>query len=218
MLCCVPAIAFTIVSDVCVLKMAHLTHYSFIFVRRQHPTELVFGRVLGRGGFCVVNEVAEVNLKSSGPGDDHENKSGDKDQAYKRGFIKARCLRDGKARYAVKQLSEESCANKSMFLKGIIDLAIEAKFLAVLDHPHVIKMRGLSSFGPFNAPGYFLILDKLTETLEDRIRKWVKTASKTKGVLGKVTGGKKRKAKMILEKAHVAYDLATALKFMHSNG
>lgn len=192
--------------------------YSFIFVRRLHPTELVLGRVLGRGGFCVVNEVTEVNLKPSGPGDDHEKKSGDKDQAYKRGFIKARCLRDGKARYAVKQLSEESCADKSMFLKGTIDLAIEAKFLAVLDHPHVIKMRGLSSFGPFNAPGYFLILDKLTETLEDRIRKWVKTASKTKGVLGKVTGGKKRKAEMILEKAHVAYDLATALKFMHSNG
>ena len=135
-----------------------------------------------------------------------------------RGFIKARCTRDGGARYAVKQLSDESREDKTKFLKGTIDLAIEAKFLAVLDHPHIIKMRGASSFGPFDAPGYFLVLDKLTETLEDRLRKWVKTESKTKGVLGKVTGGKKKKGKMTLEKAHVAYDLATALKFMHSNG
>lgn len=179
---------------------------------------MVLGRVLGRGGFCVVNEVKAVKLNSSGPGDDHEKKSGEKDQGYMRGFIKARCIRDGSARYAVKQLSEESRQDKTKFLKGTIDLAIEAKFLAVLDHPHIIKMRGASSFGPFDAPGYFLVLDKLTETLEDRLRKWVKTETKTKGVLGKVTGGKKKKIKMVLEKAHVAYDLATALKFMHSNG
>lgn len=87
-----------------------------------------------------------------------------------RGFIKARCTRDGGARYAVKQLSDESREDKTKFLKGTIDLAIEAKFLAVLDHPHIIKMRGASSFGPFDAPGYFLVLDKLTETLEDRLR------------------------------------------------
>ena len=192
-----------------------LTHLCIV---PKQITELVLGRVLGRGGFCVVNEVKAVNLNSSGPGDDHEKKSGEKDQGYMRGFIKARCIRDGGARYAVKQLSEESRQDKTKFLKGTIDLAVEAKFLAVLDHPHIIKMRGASSFGPFDAPGYFLVLDKLTETLEDRLRKWVKTESKTKGVLGKVTGGKKKKDKMTLEKAHVAYDLATALKFMHSNG
>jgi serine/threonine protein kinase len=190
---------------------------SFI-VHRAPIKELVLGRVLGRGGFCVVHEIKAVNLNPSGPGDDHEKKSGDKDQIYTRGFIKARCLRDGQPRYAIKQLSEESRADKTRFLKGTIDLAIEAKFLAVLDHPHIIKMRGAASFGPFDAPGYYLILDKLVETLEERLRKWVKTNSRTKGVLGKVTGGKKRQDKLILEKAHVAYDLATALKFMHSNG
>lgn len=178
--------------------------------------ELVLGKVLGRGGFCVVHEVKAVKLNSSGAGDSHEKNSGEKEPAYTRAFIQARCIRDGEPRYAIKQLSEESRADKTKLLKGAIDLAIEAKFLAVLDHPHIIKMRGASSSGPFE-PRYYLLLDKLYDTLEVRLKKWGKSETKTKGVLGKMTGGKKRKDKLTLEKAHVAYDLATALKFMHEN-
>lgn len=178
--------------------------------------ELVLGRVLGRGGFCVVHEVKTVKLNLSGAGATHESNSGEKEPAYTRAFIQARCIRDGVPRYALKQLSEESRSDKTKLLKGTIDLAVEAKFLAVLDHPHIIKMRGASSSGPFE-PNYYLVLDKLYDTLEERLRKWGKTEGKTKGVLGKMTGGKKRKDKLVLEKTHVAYDLSTAFKFMHEN-
>ena len=56
------------------------------------------------------------------------------------------------------------------------DLALEAEFLASLQHPNIIKLRGISSHGPAGfgegPRGYFLVLDRLTETLDERLRKW----------------------------------------------
>lgn len=56
------------------------------------------------------------------------------------------------------------------------DLALEAELLTHLQHPHIIKIRGITYSGPagfaLGAKGYFLIIDRLFETLDARIRKW----------------------------------------------
>ena len=61
------------------------------------------------------------------------------------------------------------------------DLALEAEFLASLNHPHIIKLRGMAFDGTSgfeNGPtGYFLIIDRLFETLDDRIKSWAKKSS-----------------------------------------
>ena len=55
-------------------------------------------------------------------------------------------------------------------------MALEAEFLAKLDHPNIIKLRGLTHSGAAgfaNGPcGYFLIIDRLFETLRERIKRW----------------------------------------------
>lgn len=58
------------------------------------------------------------------------------------------------------------------------DLAQEAEFLASLNHPHIIKLRGMAFNGTSGfetgPTGYFLIMDRLFETLADRIQRWAK--------------------------------------------
>lgn len=179
--------------------------------------ELRLGRVLGRGGFCVVNEIKKINLIDGTGASMDKQSERTKDEAYHRSYLHERCVRNGDARYAIKVLLPECSSDPGRYLKGSVDLAAEAKFLAVLEHPNIIKMRGLSSGGHF-AEGNFLVLDRLYDTLEQRFRKWGKSFKKTKGVLGKITGAKKNKNKLIVERLHVAHDLAGALKYMHEQG
>ena len=69
--------------------------------------------------------------------------------------------------------------NPEKFASGVVDLAMEAHMLAALDHPNILQIRGVASSGPRGLlegcfDDYFLIIDKLSETLEDRICTWVK--------------------------------------------
>jgi len=65
------------------------------------------------------------------------------------------------------------------------DLALEAEFLASLSHPHIMKLRGLAFNGASGfetgPTGYFLIIDRLFETLVDRIQRWAKSSAIEKG-------------------------------------
>ena len=59
-------------------------------------------------------------------------------------------------------------------------MALEAEFLSSLNHPHILKLRGLAYNGTFGfetgPTGYFLIIDRLFDTLVDRIQRWTKSS------------------------------------------
>lgn len=59
------------------------------------------------------------------------------------------------------------------------DLALEAELLASLVHPNIIKLRGISHGGAEafeNGPkGYFLVIDRLFDTLDSRMKRWRNT-------------------------------------------
>ena len=59
------------------------------------------------------------------------------------------------------------------------DLVLEAELLASLSHPNIIKLRGITysgSAGFADGPcGYFLVIDRLQETLDQRIKLWRET-------------------------------------------
>jgi len=75
-----------------------------------------------------------------------------------RNFVAKNYLRKGKdARYAIKEMSPDILRDPERFVAGMIDLAIEAKFLAVLRHPNIIKMRATASSTPYNS-SYFVLL------------------------------------------------------------
>jgi hypothetical protein len=186
-------------------------------------TELEIGRVLGRGGFCVVSEVTKITLEetvesekssSVSPGGD---KIRDEHQIHNfvqdRGFMETHCVRQGKdCRYAIKRLQESSAGDTQTFINGVVDLALEARFLSVIRHPNIIKMRGMALGTPFDWK-FFVVLDRLYDIMSTRLIKWKKQIPKGMGKLMD-RGGKKELAFWV-ERCTVAYDLACALKHLH---
>jgi serine/threonine protein kinase len=144
---------------------------------------------------------------------DHEDEGYDH---ITRGFMKDHCLRNGEARYAIKRI-KSTLVGEEEITNAAIDLAREAEFLAALDHPHIVRIRGT-----INMPGhpkYSLILDRLYDTLEVKMKKWavdVKSyQGRFKGWIGK---NKIMLDKMWMDRMVAAYDLACAMAYLHSRG
>jgi hypothetical protein len=135
-----------------------------------------------------------------------------------RKFMEIHCLR-GKnkdCRYAIEKL-QTSCRNDatgSTFVNGIVDLAVEARFVSVLRHADIIKMRAMSIGTPYNDQ-FFVILDRLYDTLTTRLVKWKK--QKPMGMKKLLDRGGKKELAGYIERLEFAYDLACALKYLHES-
>ena len=128
-----------------------------------------------------------------------------------RGFMKDHCIRQGAARYAIKTLKLD--LNPECIPGALLDLAIESKFLEVLSHPNIIKMRGMGSDpGHLN---FYIILDRLYCTLSEKRNFWYKEKRNlSRGlIIGKEN---KSKLKNIFRDRLIAmYDVARAMKYIH---
>ena len=175
-----------------------------------------------------MSEIVSISLKPTGEVSEEKKESAthvrnEYTDRHTREFIASHVLRpdqkSGKeeARYAIKQLSARTRHDNKKCVQGTVDLFLEARFLAVLEHPNIIKMRGVVGGDIFMANRCFLILDRLYDTLSDRLGKWAtrsKQISKTFSFMGKK---KKEKTKdLLIERITVSYDLAFALTYMHS--
>jgi len=108
---------------------------------------------------------------------------------------------------AMKCLRPQIRASPEQFLIGVEDLIHETAMLASLDHPNIIKIHGRSGGSlsdSFKTNGYFILLDRLVDTLEDRITRWKKTTP----LAGKTPS---------LNQVMVASSLAGAISFLHHN-
>lgn len=120
---------------------------------------------------------------------------------------------DRSKKYVVKRLSTEN-TDKITFLKGTVDLAMEAKFLAALNHINVIKMYGVSSDGPFSE-GFFIVLERMDETLTKRIKKWMDIDRQCKGITGVFTGSKRKLKELQTERMLSAFEVAKGTSHLH---
>jgi len=179
--------------------------------------ELSLGRVLGKGGFGTVTEVSKINCsdytaKNEGPAADDDDDQAKQD----RQFIAQYAIRDGgDARYCIKALSPSVVADPNLIVQGTIDMAVETMFLSVISHPHIITMRAFGAKG-FLEKDYFIVLDRLYDTLEARIPQWKKQGKKSRSLVNKM----KKKTRTIQEelmavKLSYAYDLVGALEYLH---
>jgi len=123
---------------------------------------------------------------------------------------------DKSKKYVVKRFWTQN-TDKITFLKGTVDLAMEARFLAALNHTNVIKIYGVSVDGPF-AEGFFLVLERMDETLTKRIKKWADIDRQCKGITG-VFGSSKRKLKELeMERMLSAFEIAKGTDHLHEKG
>lgn len=140
--------------------------------------------------------------------DDH-----DEELLESRGFMKDHCLREGTPRYAVKQLRSDLDAD--MRREAALDLAIEAKFLATLSHPNIIKQRGTSG-----VPGhslFFIVLDRLFLNMTEKRIYWRTEKEKCRSGPFNIKKDKKSLEALWNERLTAAYDVARAMKYLHEN-
>lgn len=117
--------------------------------------------------------------------------------------------RHGSTVFAMKCLRPHIRSDVDQFTLGAEDQIRETAILANLDHAHIIKMHGRSSghlteaFSSNNFKhGYFILLDRLSETLGDRINVW----KRTQDILEAPTA----------TQFEVAYSIASAMTYLHS--
>ena len=83
--------------------------------------------------------------------------------------------------YAMKCLRPTARSDFEHFTIGAEDLVHETAMLASLDHPNIVKLHGRAAGNLSNAfklnDGYFVLLDRLKDTLDDRIVGWKKSSS-----------------------------------------
>ena len=185
-----------------------LPHYLFCFL------EIELGNLFGKGGFFTVSEVKSIQLQDS---DDEEEEElievvnpEDDDHilgvVQNRRFMAKHCLRKGKdCRYAFKTMRDLCRTDPSMFVNTAVDMAIEAKFLSSVRHPNIIKMRAMSA-GDMIQSNAFIILDRLYDTLTDRLNQWKKKDQN--GFHRLFDFHKKKENHFFAQRLTVAYDVS----------
>jgi hypothetical protein len=108
---------------------------------------------------------------------------------------------------------EEECQK----IMCICDLAIETAFLSSLQHPNIIKLRAVANVDPFSDQ-YFLIMDRLGDTLQHRIEgTWRARERRLYSLWGRIfwdrTG--KRRLAFFEHRLELAFDIASAIGYLH---
>lgn len=135
---------------------------------------------------------------------------------YDRSTLAASIADGGKPyRYVIKTIQSSVREQAETYIQSAIDLAVEARYLSVLRHPHIIRLRAISSASPFaEGQTFFIIEDKLSDILSRRIKIWKKSMSSS-SLLSCCVESEARE--FWIERVRVAYCLSTALQYLHDN-
>jgi len=89
------------------------------------------------------------------------------------------------------------------------------RFLSQIEHPNIIKLRAVASCDPCSGD-FFLVLDRLYDTLHQRIRKWRNTRIASLSLAGIIKDPQGKKLKELLERRiSFAFDLSAAVCHLH---
>jgi serine/threonine protein kinase len=114
--------------------------------------------------------------------------------------------------YALKRLSPDVSRDKKDFKTGSVDLALESKLLEKLNHPNLIKVHGVKSGDiceSVEEGNFFVLLDLLTETLEDRIETW--QTSYNRNLF-------RRNKSLVSRVENAALGIARGMQYLHQQG
>jgi len=107
------------------------------------------------------------------------------------------------------------------YIENVKDLMRESQILSCIDHPNIIKVHGMSSRSSemtskqgTNKPKqqFFLILDRLSYTLEDLLQIW---AEKKHNV--NIFKFQTFKEESFMQRLQVLYDISSAMNHLHKN-
>jgi serine/threonine protein kinase len=182
--------------------------------------EIETGCLLGTGGFSVVMEVTGFTLDPtiSARLTPAQNE------------LRERYVRDcldpntGRGMFAVKHLQERLLKSQKDFQFAASDLVVEGAYLSLLNHPNIVTCRGLPVDGVHalqdgKHDGYFILSDRLEDTLAKRIQEWKKATSVTStNSTSTSTTSTSSAQPSVHTKTLYALQIANALEYLHSHG
>mmetsp|Transcript_77006 Transcript_77006/g.216036 ORF Transcript_77006/g.216036 Transcript_77006/m.216036 type:complete len:393 (-) Transcript_77006:56-1234(-) len=171
-------------------------------------SEITVGRLVGQGGFSVVCKIDSIEL-------DEVYDTGEKESQARSDF--AASIREN--HYVMKSLRTD--LPEEEYVKGIVDLAIEAEFLSVLSHPNIISMRAMANSDPHESK-FFVVLDRLVSTLDRKFNHWRKIVGENSGMwlgpFGYCCAKEHFLYQAWVERITAARDIANAIYYLHTNG
>jgi len=164
------------------------------------------GVVIGIGTFSRVNEIVSIHGSRKTPSVEINTKN----TSFNKQFGNLQRL--GHSQYVTKRLRNELFGSDR--LTASIDIAVEAKILALLAHENIMKICGTSGIpGDFN---FFIVLEKLETTLVEKIEEWKNEMRSYNGFFG-IKEQKKIAAQALWnERLIVASEISKALEYLHS--
>jgi serine/threonine protein kinase len=145
----------------------------------------------------------------------------DAEESQTRKVLADHCRRaNGHARFVLKKLRPGILNDEKRMLQGVSDLARETFFLKRIRHPNIIRLRAISYQSEFDE-NYFLVLDRLQESLPALLEIWRNERNKSNGVFGLFRVRKSRRSARHRLKDNivtVCFELSSALSHLHQNG
>lgn len=159
-------------------------------------SELCLGEQIGQGGFSQVYELSSIIIhpietasSSASSSTDDETRTNDEKSSiqhltdslyFSPSLVRTPMSQraDGNdCRYVVKLLRDDLPSEE--FIKGYNDLVTETEILSKISHHHIIAIRAIArtegsatSSHTLSGGGYFLILDRLSCTLQTKLDYW----------------------------------------------
>jgi len=119
--------------------------------------------------------------------------------------------RDGQPRYAVKRLKKN--LSEQVRMDAVVDLACEAEFMKRISHSNIVRLRAV--VGEPGTLKFALVLDRLTQTLNEKLLTWKANVKECRGKWGIFGRDNEKLDRMLTERMLVSFDIARALQHLH---
>ena len=129
----------------------------------------------------------------------------------------SRCIQIGReATYVVKTVNRRNGGTPACVAQAEADLATEAHLLSGIDHPNIIRLRGMV-VDEDGGESFSLVFDRLYDTLDQRKKTWKKRRGKShvRNTFAIFKESSSQEQKLMDERVGVCFNLADALKFLH---
>lgn len=188
------------------------------------PSEFQQGDQIGQGEYSLIYSIQGFCLEDSNTSKHNNNNNNNKlspeeaaaatEMRKRREQIKEGALTNGPEQFILKKFNKKYLKDKATLKRGAVKLITEARVLGMLQgettHSVTLKAMNLDVLdGIRDFENFFLLTDRLNDTLANRIDCWRKES---------IDKGEAPNDDRIPMKSNYAYQIAKAVKACHDNG